>query len=271
MNTTPKVNTFLLGPAKTATTSLAFWLSQHDDIFVSEPKEARFFEFEYHKGIDFYNYKYFRHHRDEKIVIDANPMHFVIDFIPERIREVCANPRFIICLRHPIERAYSDWWNWKNMRPGRAHPAFNDAIAHNRSNFDWRKFQLEGQYVPFCDPKGGCYIPTYIEAGLYGHLLKRYLDIFGKNNFMLVNFNALSDTPQLSIDALCKSLGISQQNIPMLNEMNMTPKNHKRPTLDYIYSQLNKDNVKFLLDMYRADAELLSSLTNYNIHQEWEF
>jgi len=38
-----RANVFILGAPKCGSTSLAAWLSQHPDAFVSDPKEPRYF------------------------------------------------------------------------------------------------------------------------------------------------------------------------------------------------------------------------------------
>ena len=59
--------TFLiLGTSKAGSTSLYHYLSQHPDIFMSQPKEPPFFQVEYQRGIDYYWRSYFRKYAGQK-------------------------------------------------------------------------------------------------------------------------------------------------------------------------------------------------------------
>ena len=51
---------FLLGASKAGTTSLHYYLAQHPDILMSDPKEPAFFRLEYERGPDWYWRTYFR-------------------------------------------------------------------------------------------------------------------------------------------------------------------------------------------------------------------
>src|SRR5436190_811051 len=50
---------FVVGAAKSGTTSLHVYLDQHPDIFMSKPKEPFFFEAEYDRGPEYYYRRYF--------------------------------------------------------------------------------------------------------------------------------------------------------------------------------------------------------------------
>jgi hypothetical protein len=45
-------NLFIVGAPKCGTTSLHYWLSQHPEIFMSEPKEPKFFCTDFHRKAD---------------------------------------------------------------------------------------------------------------------------------------------------------------------------------------------------------------------------
>lgn len=267
-------NLFLLGPAKTATTSLAYWLSQHNNIFVSEPKETLYFEFEYDRGVNYYLHKYFRHQNGEQVVVDGRPMHLVVGYCAERIKETCPNAKFVVVLRHPVGRAYSDWGNWQRMRPGRAHKTFHKAIRYNIENFSPEKFDLEGNYVPFCDSKGGSYVPTYLEASLYGRMLRRYIDIFGMDKFLILDFDDVTQYPQTAINQICYFMGIDDQKISDIGERNMMNINHARPTIQGIIAGMSRKQTYYterMLSLFESDRKvLLKYCDDVDFTKEWE-
>lgn len=261
-------NLFLLGPAKTATTSMAYWLSQHRDFFVSEPKETHYFEFEYDRGTAFYLHKYFRHQTGQKVIVDGRPMHLTVGYCAERIYETCPDAKFVVILRHPIERMYSDWFNWSNMRPGRADPSFDIAIYSNMLEFNLDKFNLEGDYVPFCDSKGGCYKPSYIEASMYGYLLQRYIKLFGRDRILVLDFDDVSKDPQAAVDSICSFMNINKCFIPVLSERNMTPKKHKSKKFSDIIPMLSSRVHNFLTEQFYNDGRRLIA-QDIHIAEKW--
>lgn len=268
----PKLpNLFLLGPAKTATTSTAYYLSQHNDIFVSDPKETLFFEREYENGIEFYLNKYHRHQNGESVVVDGRPMNFVIDYVAERIFEVNPEAKFVVALRHPLKRAYSDWQNWARMRPGRAPKTFEKAISSNIESFRYNKFELEGDYIPFCDSRGGSYIPTYIEASLYGHHLMRFFDLFDRKKFLLLDFDEVVSRPQRAMNKVFQHCEVRQFNLYDVSERNMTPKKHKSVIdIGEIKAQLSKKQIEFLSIIFNYDMNLLSQIKGIDFVKNWE-
>jgi hypothetical protein len=62
-----------LGASKAGTTSLYHYLSEHPDVFMSEPKEPPFFRLEYERGSDYYWQTYFRGYRGEQQIGNAAP------------------------------------------------------------------------------------------------------------------------------------------------------------------------------------------------------
>lgn len=250
-------NLFLLGPAKTATTSLAYWLGQNKNIFVSEPKETLYFEFEYDRGVNFYLHKYFRHQNGEQVVVDGRPMNLTVGYCAQRIFDTCPDAKFVIVLRHPLERAYSDWGNWARMRPGRAEPNFREAIENNLLNYNPDLFNLEGNYVPFCDSKGGHYKQTYIEASMYWHQISRYYPFFYDDRFLFLNFDEVIFDSQKVVDKICMFMGIDNATIIDPSETNMVYKTHKRPKLKKIKSLLTDCQNQALSYMFKKDAEMM--------------
>ena len=59
-------NFFLIGTAKAGTTSVHYYLSQHPDVLMSDPKEPLFFQIEYERGLDYYLSTYFRNYAGQK-------------------------------------------------------------------------------------------------------------------------------------------------------------------------------------------------------------
>jgi len=98
------VDFLIVGAQKAGTTALAKNLSKHPDIFVKN--ECQFFTFCWGFGVDWFREQL----RSQKPVIgEKTPELIYCDDCAPRIKEVCPNAKFILCLRDPIKRAFSSW------------------------------------------------------------------------------------------------------------------------------------------------------------------
>ncbi len=131
----PSVPSFLLlGAAKCGTTSLAHYLSQHPDVFFSEPKEPIFFEAEYEKGLSHYWETYFRGWHGERAVGEGRVWNLYLPFVAPRIRETLPDARLIALLRDPVERVHSHWWH--RFSRGQEPLGFAAAIRADRARIE---------------------------------------------------------------------------------------------------------------------------------------
>src|SRR5204862_1223537 len=103
---------FVVGAAKSGTTSLHVYLDQHPDIFMSKPKEPFFFEAEYDRGPEYYYRRYFGGWNGQREVGESRHRNLYFPYIPARIHSYNPNARIIAVLRNPAERAISHWWHW---------------------------------------------------------------------------------------------------------------------------------------------------------------
>jgi hypothetical protein len=103
---------FVVGAAKSGTTSLHVYLDQHPDIFMSKPKEPFFFEAEYDRGFDFYYRRYFGGWKGQREVGESRHRNLYFPFVPARIHAYNPEARILAVLRNPVERAISHWWHW---------------------------------------------------------------------------------------------------------------------------------------------------------------
>ena len=112
-----KSNLFLIGAAKSGTTSLANYLNEHPDIFISDPKEPNYFAEElpdsYREIRDYPSYKsLFENAGDFKIIGEASTMYLPYTNSIERIIRYNENALFLVVIRNPIEMARS-WHSHK--------------------------------------------------------------------------------------------------------------------------------------------------------------
>ena len=120
---------FLLGASKAGTTSLHYYLAQHPDILMSDPKEPPFFRLEYERGADWYWRTYFRRYAGQRAAGDGAPQNLHLPFVAPRIAATAPEARLIVLCRPPVDRAVSAWRH--NVRLGIEPLPFPAAVEKN--------------------------------------------------------------------------------------------------------------------------------------------
>jgi hypothetical protein len=95
-----------VGPIRTATTWLHEELKDHVGLPLS--KESRFFDWYYDRGITWYA-SYFRNCPGDRPIGEFCPTYFQRGDVLERIASDIPRCKIIVTLRHPVERAYSQY------------------------------------------------------------------------------------------------------------------------------------------------------------------
>lgn len=183
-------NFLIVGAAKSGTTSLYHYLNQHPQIFMSPVKEPRFFAFEGtipdfsgpgdHRenattitSIEQYQ-ALFQGVTDEKAVGEASPPYLYIPGTAERIASHIPDAKLIAILRHPAERAFSNYFD-KRLSGDEPHDQFSRAldeepkrIAENWS-FSWH-YAARGYYYRQLKPYFDAFPRSQIRVFLYDEL-----------------------------------------------------------------------------------------------------
>src|SRR5512133_3335666 len=156
-------NLFLVGVVKGGTTSLAAYLDQHPDIFMSLVKEPHFFTDAAPRGSvkDERAYlKLFAAAR-ERVRGEASASYFTDSASPAAIKDANPEAKILVILRDPVERAYSHYLD--NLQHGSESRSFAEAI----------EAELAGERPAGTEP--------YVSRGFYVEPLDRYLEYFGES------------------------------------------------------------------------------------------
>ena len=170
-----KPNFLLVGAAKSGTTSLFNYLTQHSDIYIPEVKECRFFsqlpknykglgaEFFPNSGItdERVYFKLFCEHEDKVCGDMSNDYLYYYEKSIKNIKKYLGNEiKIVIVLRNPIDRAYSNYMH--HIRDGWENISFEQALddENRRIEENW----------------GWSY--HYVKTGMYYYQVKAYLDNF---------------------------------------------------------------------------------------------
>lgn len=130
-----KPNFMIIGSAKCGTTSLAFSLGTHPEVFMCEPKEPHFFSRDenYIKGASWYE-SLFNQSGSAKMRGEASTNYTMKEAYPEclpRIVSYSTDLKLIYIVRHPLDRIASLWAQYRLTwsRPEqRVHHNFSRAL-----------------------------------------------------------------------------------------------------------------------------------------------
>lgn len=176
----------IIGAAKAATTSLAQALDSHPEVFMTKPKEPKFFGRYYTKGRHWYS-SLFDKGSSFPIKGEASTMYSsrMKNFkrTPELIKDYCPEVKIIYVVRHPLDRIVSHWRHYANSPKL---PPLDSLL--NSSKFS----------------------RLIIGSSLYWYQINRYRACFPDSQFLCVLYEELVSQPLLVLDQILGYVGASE-------------------------------------------------------------
>jgi hypothetical protein len=203
-------NFIVIGAAKAGTTALYWYLAEHPAVFMSTVKETNYFAYgadaagrllygdpELHhfpvRSLEDYE-RLFAGAGRAVAIGEASPIYLECPQAAGRIREALPDARLICGLRHPVERAYSDYQMTLRARGQRLDPArdLTAAAAWARPDSHWMRIS---RYHP---------------------QLARYFDAFPRDRIHILLFDDFKrDTPGV-IQGVYRFLEVDPTFVPDL-------------------------------------------------------
>jgi hypothetical protein len=205
----PRPDFLIAGAPKAGTTALHAALAQHPEIFVSSPKEAKYWlcddappphyrgpgdrhsqqEWIWRRG------EYdglWTAARDDQVRGESTPFYLWSRGAHRRIGEGLPGVKVIAIVRDPIDRAYS---NWMHLWCDGLEPVDDFPTA-----FGLERERIVAGYAPFW---------RYRELGLYGAQLAHLYDHVDRSQVLVMRYRDLVDSPTVAVDKACAFLGVS--------------------------------------------------------------
>jgi hypothetical protein len=188
-----------VGSFRCGTTWIYECLKEHPDVFVPpDRKEVHFFDWNYSKDIEWYR-KWFEERASESAVGEFSPSYLFHQKAPMRIARHLPDVKLIASLRDPVDRAYSNYWNLRSTG------AITCSFAEARRYHDW-----------------------LVEPGLYYRHLKRYLDLFPRENLLVLIFDDLESEPASFIRGVYNFLDVDTKFVPTTVNEKSNPARKRR-------------------------------------------
>jgi hypothetical protein len=258
-------NFFIVGAPKCGTTSLHYWLSQHPEIFMSNPKEPHYFCTDLHEEADKFNgdrnnlFKYrnkkdylnlFKEAKNEKIIGEVSTLYLYSKKAPEKIKNKINNPKILILLRNPVEFMQS----WHSQLLGNIENLkdFNKALnAENERKKGNKLKHLKSGAPSFL---------YYRELSEFSKYINYYYSIFNKNNIKIILLDDIRDKPEKTYKEILRFLEID--NIYFTPQFKVVNPNLK-PRLFFLNTLLKNSKSIILKKIYQ---KIISKSTRKKIY-----
>jgi hypothetical protein len=181
--------TFLgIGAPRAGTTWLNTLLATHPDVYMPTLRdEIRFFDQYYDKGLDWYEALFCPPEEAHKYqaIGEISPQYLECPECPERIVATLPESKLIAILRHPVDRAYSQYGFYVQRRNFRN--SFEDFLAA---------------------------YPRALERGFYSRYLERYLEYFDRSRILALTFEDVFGDVARTKRTVAEFVGVDGQRFP---------------------------------------------------------
>ncbi|WP_395690601.1 sulfotransferase family protein [Nocardioides sp.] len=209
MKRPPRPDLLIVGAPKAGTTALHAALAQHPEVFVSRPKEPKYWLCDgapppaWRGPGDAHSQREWIWRAEEYAALfadapegsvrcESTPFYLWSRGAHRRIGEGLPDVRLIAVVRDPIDRAYSNWMHlWSDgLEP----------VADFERAFALQDERVRAGWAPFW---------RYRELGLYGEQLAHLHQHVDPRQVLVLRYRDVVDDPRGTVDRACRFLGIS--------------------------------------------------------------
>jgi hypothetical protein len=188
----PLPDFLILGAQKAGTTALYAYLRRHPRITGPSWKEVSYFDRHYARGPSWYrgNFPNLLRSRGE-LVGEASPSYLFHPLGPERVQELVPEARLVALVRNPVDRALSHYHH--EVALGREPLSFEEALSAEEQRLEGEEERLR------TDPRyfsRAWWSHTYKSRGRYAEQLERWLDLFPREQLLILPSEDLLGEPE---------------------------------------------------------------------------
>lgn len=173
-----------IGTSKAGSTWLFNVLARHPDVFLASNKGLYYFDAHFDRGEDWY-LDQFRGSDGSRSRGEVSHSYLSSPEAPARIAALVPDVRLLVCLREPVDRAFSDYLD----------------LVKNQ--------QYEGSFEGALEA-----YPRLLDRGRYATHLRRYLEVFSREQILVQLFDDLKRDPQAYADEVYDFLGVPHEVLP---------------------------------------------------------
>src|SRR4051794_13219467 len=173
-----------IGTSKAGSTWLFNALAGHPDVYLASNKGLYYFDQHFDEGQQWY-LDHFRAAGNRPAAGEISHSYLSSPQAPARMAELNPGMRLLVCLREPVDRAFSDYLDL--VKNGQFDGPFSAALEQ---------------------------FPRLLDRGRYATHLQRYLDLFPAKQLHVSLFDDLRTDPQAYADDVFGFLGIRRLELP---------------------------------------------------------
>ncbi|MCG8602879.1 MAG: sulfotransferase domain-containing protein [Verrucomicrobiales bacterium] len=247
-------NLFVPGFQKCATTTLFGSLTRHPEIggattwkdldSGTRPKEVHYFDRYIDRGPEFYASLFLG---TEKYALDATPNYLATFGCFNKLLETVPDPRFVVCMRDPVERALSAWNHWNQLNAVSRWP-ISCPGGGLRENVD---VEVERH-------RSGHTGSGFFGMGCYGKHIETALQTVDRSQFHFLFAEWLNESFNEEINKVFRFLGLSEFEVPVAFQ-------HRRK-----WEIANDPSIiEWMRELYREDCKKLENLLDHPLPWNW--
>jgi len=238
------VDFLCIGAQKSGTTLLFEHLKDIEDIFLPEQKELHFFDndINYNKGLDFY-YDNFSSAKHNQIKGEITPAYLFFEKVLLRINNMIKTEngngmKFIVLLRNPIYRAYSQYKMSYTIQK-------NESLSFEQALI-YENYRLN-EHQDFINH-------TYLSRGFYSKQIINYFKYFKKNNFKFILYEKFVLNQEKHINDILAFLGINKK-VNIKNKVVFANE----------YEEMNSSTFEILSEIYNSEICCLENIIDIDL------
>ena len=233
----------IIGVQRGGTSSLYNYLIMHNDIIKATSKEVHFFDTGFHNGISWYKSQFGAESGNKGVAGEATPYYIFHPIAPTRISKIIPKSKFIVLLRNPVDRAYSHYW--LERRSGNENLSFEDAIRSEEKRLEGEEEKMlhNDTYYSFNHQHY-----SYLSRGIYVKSLQRWMQLFPREQFLVLKSEDLFSSPELVVNKVFSFL-----NLPHLKLEKYERSNGGE------YEKINEKTRKYLEEYFKPHNQRLYS------------
>ena len=186
--------TFVIaGAQKSGTTTLHDLLSQLPDAWMTEPKEVHFFDRHLDRGIDWYAGQ-FHPEASHHAWGESTPYYLYSDSARRAMAERLPESLFVMLLREPVSRAYSQYW-FARSKGVETLPTFAEAVAAEPERLAKSRNPRPARF-------------SYLDRGRYLRQLQDLEDRVGRERLQIHLMDDLAKNPHEVLRSTCSFVGL---------------------------------------------------------------
>lgn len=204
-----KPNLFLIGGAKCGTTSMASYLSQHPQVFWSDPKELWYFcrpDFPHKSGEPLSEDQYLNHFTRSTsqhiYLAEGSVSYLYAEGAVQRILEFNSSAKFIVMIRNPLEAIFS-LHRQMLMNMQESEPDFEKAWRLQGERRIGKKVPMKCQNSRYLLYKDWC---------LWGKQLEHVYQVAGEENVCVLLFDDFKRNPKREYERVLSFLGLNSDD-----------------------------------------------------------